>query len=99
MATSLLRALLAVTRGTSKLPTWLLISSHYHPGTRGMLGSLGALGRRVDLEEGRQEEPHGAENAHKHEHPQEQAVDHHCDKFPVLDDLQTNRGWLVTGTK
>lgn len=48
----------------------------------------------MDLEEGWQEEPHGAQNTHNHEHPQEQAVDDHCDEFPVLDDLQTNRGWL-----
>lgn len=48
----------------------------------------------MDLEEGWQEEPHGAQNTHNHKHPQEQAVDDHCDEFPVLDDLQTNRGWL-----
>lgn len=40
----------------------------------------------MDLEEGWQEEPHGAQNTHNHEHPQEQAVDDHCDEFPVLDD-------------
>lgn len=34
-----------------------------------MLGRLGALGGSMDLEEGWQEEPHGAQNAHEHEHP------------------------------
>lgn len=49
----------------------------------------------MDLEKGWQEEPHGAQNTHKHEHPQEQAVNNHRDELPVLDDLQTNRGWLA----
>ena len=74
------------------MPTWLLTSSYCNPGALGRLGSLGALGRCVGLKEGRKEEPHGAQDAHEHKHPQEQAVDNHRYEFPVLDDLQTDGG-------
>lgn len=46
----------------------------------------------MGLKEGRKEEPHGAQDAHEHKHPQEQAVDDHRYEFPVLDDLQTDGG-------
>lgn len=50
--------------------------------------SLGFLWRLVGLEEGRQEEPTGAEHTHDHEHPQEEPVNHHGHVFPVFDHLQ-----------
>lgn len=61
-------------------------------GPWGRQGSLRTLGGRVGLEEGRQEEPHGAQHTHNHEHPQEQPVDHHGHVLPVLHDLRADRG-------
>lgn len=45
----------------------------------------------MGLEEGRQKEPQGAQDAHEHEHPQEQPVHHHGHVLPVLDDLWGDR--------
>lgn len=61
-------------------------------GTWGMQGSLGTLGGHVGLEDGRQEEPHGAQHTHNHEHPQEQPIDHHGHVLPVLHNLWADRG-------
>lgn len=57
------------------------------PGSWDRWGSLGPLGRCVVLEEGRQEESHGAQHTHNYEHPQEQPVDHHGHVLPVLHDI------------
>lgn len=61
-------------------------------GTWGMQGSLGTLRGHVGLEDGRQEEPHGAQHTHNHEHPQEQPIDHHGHVLPVLHNLWADRG-------
>lgn len=47
----------------------------------------------VILEERLHEHAHCAEHTHKHKDPQEEAVDHHGNIFPVLAHLWMGEGW------